>query len=169
MRLKIRDSHLACKVANKCLNVREWVEVGEWNKRRSPPFPCCPVSRQCPWKKTLIEKKKGKKCSLELAFSAKFNDFGSFCLMYLQMVLLAKFRVLQSQKILSIYSWFNNLFLLGMISFGISSCEMYINLLNFSLNSFSLWGMNTLRLNVYLHSFRSLKKPNLQTFRRLEN
>ena len=27
-------------------------------KRWSPPFPCCPVSCQCPWKKTLIEKKK---------------------------------------------------------------------------------------------------------------
>ena len=55
MRLKIRDSHLTCKVANKCLNER--VEVVEWNKRWSPPFPCCPVSRQCPWKKTLIKKK----------------------------------------------------------------------------------------------------------------
>ena len=57
MRLKICDSHLTCKVANKCLNVREWVEVVEWNKKWSSPFPCCPVSRQCPWKKTLIEKK----------------------------------------------------------------------------------------------------------------
>ena len=42
--------------ANKCLNVRERVELVEWNKRRSPPFPCYPVSRQCPWKKTSIEK-----------------------------------------------------------------------------------------------------------------
>ena len=47
MRLKIRDSHLASKVADKCLNVRERVEVAEWNKRWSPPFPYCPVSRQC--------------------------------------------------------------------------------------------------------------------------
>ena len=44
---KICDSHLTCKVANKCLNVPEQVEVVEWNKRWSPPFPCCPVSRQC--------------------------------------------------------------------------------------------------------------------------
>ena len=58
MRLKIYDSHLTCKVANKCLNVRERVEVVEWNKRWSPPFPCCPVSCQCPWKKILIEKKR---------------------------------------------------------------------------------------------------------------
>ena len=43
VRLKICDSHLTCKVATKCLNVRERVEVVE-----SPPFPCCPVSRQCP-------------------------------------------------------------------------------------------------------------------------
>ena len=56
MRLKICDSHLTCKVANKCLNVRERVEVVEWNKKWSPPFPCCSVSHQCPWKKTLIEK-----------------------------------------------------------------------------------------------------------------
>ena len=58
MRLKICDSHLTCKVVNKCLNVREWVEVVDWNKRWPPPFPCCPVSRQCLCKKTLIEKKK---------------------------------------------------------------------------------------------------------------
>ena len=32
-------------------------EVLEWNKRCSLPFSCCPVSCQCPWKKTLIEKK----------------------------------------------------------------------------------------------------------------
>ena len=31
MRLKICDSHLICKVANKCLNVRERVVVVEWN------------------------------------------------------------------------------------------------------------------------------------------
>ena len=47
MRLKICDSHLTCKVANKFLNVCEWVEVVEWNKRWSPPFPCCSVSCQC--------------------------------------------------------------------------------------------------------------------------
>ena len=29
LRLKICDSHLTCKVANKCLNVRERVEVVE--------------------------------------------------------------------------------------------------------------------------------------------
>ena len=58
LRLKIRDSRFTCKVANRCVNVRERVEVIEWNKRWSPPFPCCPVSRQCPWKKTLIEKKR---------------------------------------------------------------------------------------------------------------
>ena len=48
------------KNANKCLNVRERVEVVKWNKRWSPPFPCCPVSRQCPWKKILTEKKINK-------------------------------------------------------------------------------------------------------------
>ena len=58
MRLKICDSHLTCKVANKRLNVRERVEVVEWINWWSPPFPCCPVSRQCLWKKILIEKKK---------------------------------------------------------------------------------------------------------------
>ena len=57
MRIKLCDSHLTCKVANKCLNNREWVEVVEWNKRWSPPFPCCPVSRQCLWKKPWQKKK----------------------------------------------------------------------------------------------------------------
>ena len=32
LRLKICDSHLKCKVANKCLNVGERVEVVECNK-----------------------------------------------------------------------------------------------------------------------------------------
>ena len=48
MRLKICDSHLTCKAANKCLNVRERVGVVEWNKKWPPPFPYCPVSRQYP-------------------------------------------------------------------------------------------------------------------------
>ena len=56
MRLQKRDIHLTCKVVNKYLNVRERVEVVEWNKRWSPPFLRCPVNCQCLWKKTLIEK-----------------------------------------------------------------------------------------------------------------
>ena len=57
VRLKICDSRLTYKVANKFLNVRDRVEVVERYERWSPPFPCCPVSRQCTWKKTLIGKK----------------------------------------------------------------------------------------------------------------
>ena len=56
MQLKICDIHLTCKVGNKYLNVREQVEVVEWNKRWSPPFPCCPVNCQC-LKENLIQKK----------------------------------------------------------------------------------------------------------------
>ena len=57
MRLKVCDSYLISKVVNKYLKVREWVEVVERNKRWSPLFPCCPVSRQCLWQKILIERK----------------------------------------------------------------------------------------------------------------
>ena len=32
IRIKILGSHLTCKVANKCLNIREQEEVGEINK-----------------------------------------------------------------------------------------------------------------------------------------
>ena len=39
MRLKICDSNCTCKVAHKCLNVREWVEVVEWNKKKIPSLP----------------------------------------------------------------------------------------------------------------------------------
>ena len=39
LRLKICDSHPTCKVANKCLNVCEQVEVVEWNKKWSPSLP----------------------------------------------------------------------------------------------------------------------------------
>ena len=37
--IKICDSILMFKVANKCLNVREQVEVAERNKTGSPPLP----------------------------------------------------------------------------------------------------------------------------------
>ena len=57
VRLKISDSHLTCKVVNKCLNVCERVELAKWKKRWSALFSCCRVSCQCPWKKTPIEKK----------------------------------------------------------------------------------------------------------------
>ena len=39
------------------MNVREWMEVVEWNKRCSPPFFCCTVCCHCLWKKTLRGKK----------------------------------------------------------------------------------------------------------------
>ena len=43
--LKICDSHLTCKVANKCLNVRERVEVVERNKMvPSLPLLSCELS-----------------------------------------------------------------------------------------------------------------------------
>ena len=47
LQLKICDSYRTCRVANKCLNVHEWVEVIEWNKRWSLPFLYCPVNCQC--------------------------------------------------------------------------------------------------------------------------
>ena len=46
MRLKIPGSDLICKVASKCLNIHEWVEVVERNKRWSSLFPYCPMNRQ---------------------------------------------------------------------------------------------------------------------------
>ena len=92
------------------------------------------------------------------AFSAKFNNFGSFGQIYSQKVLLEKFRFLHSRKCLVIYSLFINAFLLGLMSFGISSCETFINLINFFLNFYSLWRMYTSLLTVHLHNFRSLKK-----------
>ena len=42
---KICDNHLTCKVENKCLNVRERVEVVEWNKMvPSLPLLSCELS-----------------------------------------------------------------------------------------------------------------------------
>ena len=53
-RLKLRGSYPTSEVANKFLNVCEWVEMVERNK--DTPFPCCSLNRQCLWKKTLREK-----------------------------------------------------------------------------------------------------------------
>ena len=45
LRLKICDSHLTCKAANKCLNVLEQVGVVEWNKMvPSLPLLSCELS-----------------------------------------------------------------------------------------------------------------------------
>ena len=68
-------SHLASKVANKCLNVSEQVEVVDRNKQWSPPLSCCPVNRQCLWKKTLIVKKKKLWIYLTHCSSLLFADF----------------------------------------------------------------------------------------------
>ena len=68
LRLKICDSHLTCKVANKCLNVCEWVEVVGLNKRRSPPCPCCLVESSLVVKKNLVEKKLSLFC-LQIQFA----------------------------------------------------------------------------------------------------
>ena len=46
MQLKIHGSRLTCKVANKCLNVHEWMGVVDLNKRWFLPFPYWPVNCQ---------------------------------------------------------------------------------------------------------------------------
>ena len=55
MRLKKRDSHLTCKVAKKCLNVREWVGVTDRNKDGPPSSPAAPwiisLCERKPWQK----------------------------------------------------------------------------------------------------------------------
>ena len=44
MQLQICGSHVTCKVANKCLNVLEPVEVVDSHKSWSSPFPCSPMN-----------------------------------------------------------------------------------------------------------------------------
>ena len=44
---------IAISKARLQINVPERVEVLEWNKRWSPPFPCCPVNRQCLWQTSI--------------------------------------------------------------------------------------------------------------------
>ena len=68
LRLKICDSHLTCKVANKCLNVRERVEVVEWKKMvPSLPLLSCELSvsvKENRDRKKINKKKKKKKVFL---------------------------------------------------------------------------------------------------------
>ena len=78
MRLKIRDSHPTCNVANKCLNVLERVEVVEWNKRWSPPFPCCPVNRQCLWRKPWDRERQRDRERETTKKAATFSTFVNF-------------------------------------------------------------------------------------------
>ena len=59
LRLKICDSHLTCKVANKCLNVRERVEVVDWNKM-VPSLPLLSLELSASVKENPDRKKKEK-------------------------------------------------------------------------------------------------------------
>ena len=61
LRLKICESHLTCKVANKCLNVRERVEVVEWNKKVVPSLPLLSYESSVSVKENPNRKKKKKK------------------------------------------------------------------------------------------------------------
>ena len=54
LQLKIRDSHLTCKVANKCVNVRE--QVGVVNGMKKGPLPLLSCESSVSKKKTLIKK-----------------------------------------------------------------------------------------------------------------
>ena len=73
LRLKICDSHLTCKVANKCLNVRERVEVVEWNKMVfSLPLLSCELSVSV--KENPDRKKKNHKPGFSI-FATSNNDF----------------------------------------------------------------------------------------------
>ena len=56
LRLILCGGNLTCKVPNKCLNVRERLEISKWNKTLSRPFSYSPVSRHCPWKKPWLKK-----------------------------------------------------------------------------------------------------------------
>ena len=58
MRLKIRDSYLICKIPNKCLNVRGWVEVVKWNKKMVPSLPLLACESSVSMKENPDRKKK---------------------------------------------------------------------------------------------------------------
>ena len=83
MQLKTRDSHLTCKVANKCLNVLERVEVVEWNKRWSPPFPCCPENHQ-----SLKENPDRKKIKSHILLHLNYQDLQFFDILRLKFKLM---------------------------------------------------------------------------------
>ena len=74
------SSHMqSCKQMSRC----SWPgEVVEWNKRWSPPFPCCPVNCQWLWKKTLIEKNVWK--LNYLSSHEEWNDLINFSKKFLQ-------------------------------------------------------------------------------------
>ena len=59
--VKMRGSHLTCKVASKCLIVCERVEVLSGGEKMVPSFPLFSYESAVSVKKTLIEKKKDVK------------------------------------------------------------------------------------------------------------
>ena len=72
MRLKICDGHLTCKVANKCLDVRERVEVVEWNKM-VPFLPLLSCELSVSVKENPDRKKKKKKICAETINCVKLS------------------------------------------------------------------------------------------------
>ena len=73
MRLKICDSHLTCKVANKCLNVRERLEVVEW-KKMVPFLPLLSCELSVSVKENPHRKKKQKTTSTKSGQVSTMSD-----------------------------------------------------------------------------------------------
>ena len=67
------SSHM--KVANKCLNVREQVEVVEWNKKIVPSLPLLSCESSVSVKQNPDRKKKERKKLLKNRLSLSTQDF----------------------------------------------------------------------------------------------
>ena len=105
VRSKIRGSHLTCKVANRCLNVRERLEVVGWKKDGPlPSFAVLWIASVCerkPWQKVITGyvnwfcNKKGHSCEyykevgLVLSLGLLWEVFLALCCVCYQSLLVA--------------------------------------------------------------------------------
>ena len=73
-RLKIWNNHLTCKDTNKYLNVREQVEVVQWNKKWSLPHPLLSCESSVPVKENPDRKKKISKNNAKASSTSVSNN-----------------------------------------------------------------------------------------------
>ena len=112
------------------------MEVVEWNKKWSPPFPYCPVSLQYPWKKTLVGKK--------FFFSVKINFswFFSFSSLYPVTILL---------RFIGVKSYTSSFYQLSELrQIACQNCPLFFRSISLSVLTFSVLEYQMDRSSVFL-------------------
>ena len=113
LQLKISDSHLTCKVVNKCLNVRERVEVVEWKKKKVPSLPLLTCESSVFVKENPDRKKIYRKIKLQdssITRLCKFWDIFNYTFFTEHLRVTGSVRVIIFTLFICPFNWFSTSF-----------------------------------------------------------